>query len=527
MLTTEQQVGGRTDRDPRPVEAATGGLFVLAAFMRSNDAYAKIVGMDRRRFLQAGVFTAGGTATLPLIASAVGAQAAGVSPYGSLEGLDPDENGIVLPAGFSSRVIAVAGEPVGDTGYEWPIFPDGAAVFDDGAGGWIHTVNSEVFAEGAAGVSALHFDAEGEIIDAYAILRGSIANCGGGPTPWGTFLSGEEVFWAGGFLWECDPKGVAEATPHAAMGIFAHEAAAVDPVRQHVYMTEDQIDGRLYRFTPDAYPDLSAGLLEVCAVNDDGSVGWAEVPDPSASETPTRQQVEASTPFLGGEGIWYFEDWIFFATKFDNVIHGINVANSTYEVLYAADPDDVASGSAVLSGVDNLTVDEGSGDIFVAEDGGNMEVVIITPDGQVAPFARVLGHEDSEITGPVFSPRRDRLYFSSQRGPSPRKIGEINPMARLGDTARGGVTYEISGPFRGVVELEPTTTDTSTTTSAPVATTAAPSTTTTLVPAPTTTLSGVGSDGTGGGAGPEVVAGVGVGLAAVAGLVAWRRRTQT
>jgi len=510
------------------IRAARGGrLGWVALALRADALCANIAVMDRRHFLQAGVFTAGGTATLPLMASAVGAQVAGVSPYGSLDGLDPDENGIVLPAGFSSRVIAVAGEPVGDTGYEWPIFPDGAAVFDDGAGGWIHTVNSEVFVEGAAGVSAVHFDAEGEVIDAYAILQGSIANCGGGPTPWGTFLSGEEVFSTGGFLWECDPQGVAEAIPQAAMGIFAHEAAAVDPVRQQVYMTEDQFDGRLYRFTPDAYPDLSAGLLEVCVVYDDGSVGWIEVPDPSASETPTRQQVEASTAFLGGEGIWYFEDRIFFATKFDNVIHGIDVANSTYEVLYAADPDDVASGSAVLSGVDNLTVDEGSGDIFVAEDGGNMEVVIITPDGQVAPFARVLGHEDSEITGPVFSPRRDRLYFSSQRGPSPRKIAEINPMVPM-DSARGGVTFEISGPFRGVAAPEPTTTTTSstTTTSAPVATTAAPSTTTTSVPAPTTTLSAVGSNGSGGGAGPEVVAGVGVGLAAVAGLIAWRRRTQ-
>ena len=105
----------------RVVTGGCPGWVVLAP--RADALCANIVGMDRRHFLQAGVFTAGGTATLPLMASAVGAQAAGVSPYGSLDGLDPDENGIVLPAGFSSRVIAVAGEPVGDTGYEWPIFP--------------------------------------------------------------------------------------------------------------------------------------------------------------------------------------------------------------------------------------------------------------------------------------------------------------------------------------------------------------------------------------------------------------------
>ena len=62
-----------------------------------------------------------------------------------------------------------------------------------------------------------------------------------------------------------------------------------------------------------------------------------------------------------------------------------------------------------------------SGDVFVAEDGGNLEVVLITPEGDVLPFVRVVepGHEGSEITGPVFSPDGTRLYFSSQRGPTP------------------------------------------------------------------------------------------------------------
>jgi hypothetical protein len=55
-----------------------------------------------------------------------------------------------------------------------------------------------------------------------------------------------------------------------------------------------------------------------------------------------------------------------------------------------------------LSGVDNVTVAAGSGDIFVAEDGANMELVLITPEGEVVPFARVVepGHEGSEVTGP-------------------------------------------------------------------------------------------------------------------------------
>ena len=495
--------------------------------------------MDRRQFLQSGVFAAGGATAFPLFANATAsAQAAGESPYGSLEGVAPDANGMILPPGFTSRVVAVAGEPVGDTDFEWHIFPDGAATFDDGNGGWIHTVNSEVFLAGAAGVSAIHYDADGNIIDAYPLLRNSNSNCGGGPSPWGTFLSGEEVFASGGYLWECDPTGATEPKAHAAMGFFVHEAAAVDPVREQVYQTEDMLDGRLYRYTPDNYPDLSSGLLEVAAVADDESVSWIEVPDPSAAETPTRQQVPESTGFQGGEGIWYFDNWIFFSTKFNNKIHGIDLVNSTHTLLYDPNPEDVAAGTAVLSGVDNLTVDAGSGDIFVAEDGGNMEVVIITPDGVVAPFARLVDQDNSEITGPVFNPRRDRLYFSSQRGPSPRPIGEINPMW-VTEERFGGITYEVSGPFRGIVEEVAEVPETTTTTTAaatttdPPATTQAPTTTaapTTTVPSPTTTIAQIAEESGGdGGSGTGIA--IGIGAAAViavgAGVVGLRRRASS
>jgi hypothetical protein len=70
----------------------------------------------------------------------------------------------------------------------------------------------------------------------------------------------------------------------------------------------------------------------------------------------------------------------------------------------------------------------------VAEDGGNMEINLVTPAGVVTPFLRILGQGSSEITGPAFSPNGQRLYFSSQRGTS-------------GDPL-GGITYEVRGPFR-------------------------------------------------------------------------------
>ena len=507
--------------------------------------------MDRRDFLRAAVVATGGAVTVPLVGSAVGAQP-GPGPYGSLDGIEPDENGILLPPGFTSRIVAMAGEPVGDSDYRWLVYPDGAAVFDDGEGGWYHTVNSEVFRAGFAGVSAIHYGPDGEILDAYRLLGESNANCGGGPTPWGTFLSGEEDFSGYGVIWECDPTGATPSMSRPAMGIFTHEAAAVDPDRQQVYMTEDQYDGLFYRFTPSNYPDLTEGLLEAARIEEDGSVTWIEVPDPSATETLTRQQLpDEATAFLGGEGIWYHDDVVFWSTKFDNIIHAINTADQTYSRIYEADPAEVSEGTAILSGVDNLTVDGGSGDVYVAEDGGNMEIVIITPEGEVAPFLRVLDQDGSEITGPVFNPRRDRLYFSSQRGPAPNNAEDVLPEAEI----RGnftGITYEVTGPFRGIVpEPEPTPTATPTVVTTPTAAptpaptpaptaaptpaptpapTAAPTRAATPAPtpAPTETIAAAASSGGNGGGGSNTGIFVGVGVAAAAvvagALVAIRRR---
>lgn len=444
-------------------------------------------------------------------ASARPGQAAqpGEGPYGPLSST-PDENGLLLPDGFTSRIVGTSGDMVGSTSYQWPAFPDGAACFDDGEGdGWIYVCNSEVpgsLKPASGGVSAVRFDAEGQIVDAYRILDGSDTNCAGGPTPWGTWLSGEE--FPGGQIWECDPTGADDAVAHGAMGVFQHEGAAVDPVGEAVYLTEDQGDGLLYRFTPDAYPDLSAGRLEAARVADDGAVTWVEVPDPSGASAATRAQAEGATAFAGGEGIWYHDGAIIFTTKRDHSVRRLDLAEQRHEVIWAGDPDGLGVEGAVLSHVDNVTVDAGSGDLYVAEDGGNMEVVVISAEGEVASFVRVLDHPASEITGPCFNPARDRLYFSSQRGPSNETIGDVIGMDL--DVRAAGVTFEITGPFRGVGGDEPAE---------------APDPSTTLANAAPSESNENGGDDDG--INPVVLGGVGlVAAGAVAGgVVAWRRRT--
>ncbi len=406
--------------------------------------------MDRRGFFRIALTSAGAAACLPT-ASMAGASTGRqptAGPYGSIDGATPDANGLLLPEGFTSRRVAVAGELVADTDYRWHVFPDGAATFDDGDGGWFYVCNSEVFApDGAGGASAVHFDADGEIVDAYRVLDGTTANCAGGPTPWGTWLSCEERFDGQGQVFETDPTGETPGEARPALGRWSHEAVAVDPDGEVLYLTEDNPGGKLYRFTPDAYPDLSAGRLDAASVSNQGAVTWVEVPDPSAATVPTREQVPGATTFPGNEGIWYHDGTIVFTSKGDNRVHAIDIADQTYTQLWDGTSTDP------LGGVDNITVAAGSGDIFVAEDGGNMEVVLITPDGDVVPFARVAdpAHDGSEITGPVFSPDGTRLYFSSQRGPTPGTLTEIaGDRGVTGDSRNGGVTWEVTGPFRTV-----------------------------------------------------------------------------
>lgn len=392
-------------------------------------------GITRRRALRLGAAVLAGLGVAPAFwrtgrAVAVAPVTPGAGPYGPL--WPADANGIMLPEGFTSRVVAQGRMPVAGTGYVWHDFSDGAATFATPDGGWILVSNSETLPVLGGGVSAIRFARDGAITDAYRILRDTSSNCAGGRTPWGTWLSCEETDT--GQVWECDPTGAKAAVVRPAMGRFNHEAAAVDPDGEAVYLTEDEGDGGFYRFTPADYPDLSAGRLEVAVVAADGAVTWVEVPDPAAASAPTRKQVSAMTQFKRGEGIWFDGGVVYVATTSDSKVHAYDISAQRVTVIY----DKAALADPPLLNPDNLTVSS-SGDIFVGEDSGEddpLDLGIITPEGEVARFLKLTGPQHgsgqaiSEVTGPVFDPSGTRLYFSSQRA--------------LG----AGQVYEITGPFR-------------------------------------------------------------------------------
>ena len=385
--------------------------------------------LERRTLLRAAVI--GGSAavfggTLWRGAAHAAPAQPGAGPYGALAAADA--NGIRLPAGFTSRVVARSGQTVTGTSYTWHNAPRRRGLLRRRHG---LDLCLQLGDQPAGGTSAVRFSATGAITSAYRILSGTRQNCAGGRTPWNTWLSCEEVSL--GYVYETDPWGVNAAVQRPAMGRFKHEAAAADPVRQVVYLTEDETNGRFYRFVPTTWGDLSSGTLQVLVAGTatSGSYTWTTVPDPDGSPTTTRTQVSGSKSFNGGEGCYYAEDKVWFTTKGDNRVWQLNLLTNTYELAY--DDSLVTSGTAPLTGVDNIT-GTSSGELFVAEDGGNMEICLITPDDVVTPFLRIDGQSASEITGPAFSPNGSRLYFSSQRGTS--------------GSSSGGITYEVTGPFR-------------------------------------------------------------------------------
>ena len=419
---------------------------------------------DRRQFLRAT-----GTAFAAFAASGcmreVLATSGGPTNYGPLVA---DPAGLIdLPAGFSYRVLSSLGDAMSDGGTV-PDQADGMGCFDLGGGKWALVRNHELMpnqdgggASGAAydtvarslvplpgGTTTLVLDARTLAVEKqFRSLSGTIRNCAGGITPWGSWLTCEEnvqkpdgrINKEHGYVFEvpASATGPVDPVPLKAMGRFNHEAACVDPATGAVYLTEDRDDGLLYCYVPRVKGRLAeGGTLHALALEGHGDtrnwdgpaivpqswhgVRWVTLDNPEAPDDDLRKRGAAmgATLFARGEGIWMGDGELYFActsggaAKLGQIfrLRPQSSGQDRLQLFYES------TSIEQYNFGDNLTVGT-NGHLVVCEDQYTENVQNhlrgITPDGVAYPLA--LSRTDTEWAGACFSPDGRTLFVNLYR----------------------------------------------------------------------------------------------------------------
>jgi secreted PhoX family phosphatase len=459
---------------------------------------------NRRQFLQGFGALAGTAVTAAPLRALMAKTEAGSagwsldSGYGSLRPTLDQTTGlplIELPEGFSYHTYGWTDDPM-DDGLPTPARHDGMAVVK--AQGDLLTLvrNHEIVNDrgafgppeitydpaGAGGTSNLQFDlAKGQFVRSWASLSGTMQNCAGGPTPWGSWLSCEELLINPGFVmqdggkrrelrlrnrhgyvFEVPADKLVKPEPLLALGQIQHEAIAIDPKTDIVYETEDNNwASGFYRMIPAEPGNLKAGgRLQMMKVNgrEDSRTGvpinqamdvsWVDIEHPERGHTPGTQDMsgvikqgirQGATIFARLEGCWYANDLVFFTSTSGGdlgkgQVYSFDPRNQVLHLIYESRDQEL------MDKPDNITISP-SGSVVICEDGSRkgMMLLMLSKAGDLFPLARNTiqlasekndfkgDYSTSEWCGASFSPDGKWLFVNIQKP---------------------GITFAITGPWQ-------------------------------------------------------------------------------